>query len=81
MSIIDTVHARLNDLVEELEIIDESYLHESHHTNENAGAHLVLNISSSRLSKMKMLSAHREIYSKLQDLIPDKIHAVRIKII
>lgn len=80
MNIIKLVEQRLEEFVDELEIIDESYLHESHHAKDDAGAHLILNIKSKKLSEMKLIAAHKLVYSKLQDLIPHKLHAVSLKI-
>jgi BolA protein len=62
-----------------LEIIDDSHMHHGHAGN-SGGGHFTIIIKSDLLAKQNRIQSHRQIYSLLDDLIPQKIHALQIKI-
>lgn len=62
-----------------LEIIDDSHKHVGHAGN-TGGGHFTLIISSEKLNGLSKIESHRLIYSAVQDLMPEKIHALSIKI-
>jgi len=62
-----------------LEIIDDSHMHQGHAGN-SGGGHFTIIIKSDLLAKQNRIQSHRQIYGLLDDLIPQKIHALQIKI-
>ena len=75
----DIIKERLNFLnPNKLEIINESHLHRGHAGN-NGGEHFKLTIQSLLFEDMNVMERHRLIYKALDDLIPEKIHAISIK--
>ena len=64
-----------------LEVIDDSHKHVGHAGAAGGAGHYTLVISSELLKTKSRVIAHREIYALLDDLIPDEIHALQIKII
>jgi len=62
-----------------LEIIDDSHMHQGHAGN-SGGGHFTIIIKSNLLAKQNRIQSHRQIYGLLDDLIPQKIHALQIKI-
>ena len=60
-----------------LEIRDDSALHAGHAGN-TGGGHISLNVVSSHFCGKSQIMRHRMIYEALQDLIPDRIHALSI---
>jgi len=73
------IKARLQVLNAEFELIDESHQHVGH-SGAGSGSHYRLIISSNELARLNKLSAHRQIYGLVQDLIPHEIHALAIEI-
>ena len=57
---------------------NESDLHRGHKGN-NGGEHFNLFIVSKSFEKKNTMERHRMIYSALEDLIPNKIHALSLK--
>lgn len=57
---------------------NESDLHRGHKGN-NGGEHFNLFIVSQSFEKKNTMERHRMIYSVLEDLIPNKIHALSLK--
>jgi len=57
---------------------NESDLHRGHKGN-NGGEHFNLFIVSQSFEKKNTMERHRMIYSALEDLIPNKIHALSLK--
>lgn len=57
---------------------NESDLHHGHKGN-NGGEHFNLFIVSQSFEKKNTMERHRMIYSALEDLIPNKIHALSLK--
>ena len=64
----------------QLEITDDSHLHQGHSGN-NGGGNYTIIINSSVLHDKSRIESHRLIYELLGDLIPAKIHALQIKIL
>lgn len=62
-----------------LEIIDDSHKHVGHAGN-TGGGHFTLIITAEKLIGLSKLESHRLIYSAVSDLMPEKIHALSIKI-
>ncbi len=78
MALTETIHQRLNALEpQQLEILDDSALHAGHAGNQGGG-HYTIRITSLHFSQKSPIMRHRLIYQALSDLIPDKIHALRI---
>ena len=44
------------------------------------GGHFTIIIKSDLLEKQNRIQSHRQIYALLEDLIPQKIHALQIKV-
>ncbi len=62
-----------------LEIQDDSHKHIGHAGN-TGGGHFTVYISAEELNEMPKLRAHQEIYQALGELMPEKIHALSIKL-
>ena len=77
---IEEIKKRLSSLnPARLEIIDDSHMHQGHAGN-SGGGHFTIIIKSDLLAKQNRIQSHRQIYGLLDDLIPQKIHALQIKI-
>lgn len=75
----ELIRDRLTDLqYQSLEILDDSARHRGHEGAKNGGGHYHLIIESNTLQALSRLAAHREIYRRLDDLIPLPIHALQI---
>lgn len=61
----------------ELSLEDQSALHAGHAGNQGGG-HFELKIVSSHFSNKTQVMRHRMIYQALNDLIPQRIHAISI---
>lgn len=46
----------------------------------SSAIHLTIRIQSSKLSGCRLVEAHRLVYQILDDMIPDKIHSLSIKV-
>lgn len=81
MTTAELIHSRVTALLSpmHLEIIDDSLKHVGHAGN-TGGGHYTLIISAKELNGLSKLESHRLIYSAVSDLIPEKIHALSIKI-
>jgi BolA protein len=79
----DMIHQRLTEAFEpsHLEVIDESDQHVGHAGHQGGGRHFAVVIKSSAFTGMTRIQAHQAIYALFADMIPDKIHALKIKII
>ena len=62
-----------------LEIQDDGAKHAGHASNHGAGYYTVI-ISAEALKKLSRPAQHRAIYAVLNDLIPDEIHALSIRV-
>lgn len=63
-----------------LQVIDESDQHAGHAGHGGGGRHFAIIISSPVLTSLSRVEAHRKIYALFSDLMPHKIHALRIVI-
>lgn len=65
-----------------LEVIDDSHKHAGHkEAKKNPGAgHFHVVIVSKKFEGQSTVQRHRMIYDALADLMPDKIHALSLKI-
>ena len=66
--------------IENIEIIDNSYLHKKHKFFDDEKFHLKLVIHSEELKKMEIVNANRVIYALLKEEMKNKIHALQIEI-
>lgn len=63
----------------ELKIINDSHLHRGHSGN-NGGEHFTIHIGSPFFKNKSLIEKHRMIYDLLDDLMPNQIHALQIKV-
>lgn len=63
----------------QLEIIDDSHKHAGHEGARSGGGHYTLHIVSTQFAGKSTLARHRMIYSALDDLMKQDIHALNIK--
>lgn len=63
-----------------LEIIDDGEKHRGHAAARGGAGYYTIVITADSLKGKKRIEAHREVYDVLNDLIPDEIHALQIKI-
>lgn len=66
---------------EHLKVIDESDQHIGHAGHQGGGRHFAIEISASSLSGLSRVQAHRKIYALFDDMMPEQIHALKIRII
>lgn len=64
-----------------LEVIDESDQHIGHAGHQGGGRHFAIIISAVEFKGVSRVAAHRKIYDLFVDMMPHKIHALKIKII
>lgn len=64
---------------ESLDIIDDSHKHAGHAGAEGGAGHFDVTIVSAQFEGVNTLGRHRLIYSALEDMMPDEIHALSIK--
>lgn len=63
-----------------LEVIDESNKHIGHAGHQGGGRHFAVVIKASCFEGCSRIEAHKRIYALFTDMMPDQIHALRIKI-
>ncbi len=64
-----------------LEVIDESDQHIGHAAYQQGGRHFAIVIDAESLRHLSRIESHRKIYALFSDEMPEKIHALKIKII
>lgn len=64
-----------------LNVIDESDQHIGHAGHQGGGRHFAIIIESKHFEHLSRIEAHRQIYALFEDLMPEQIHALKIKII
>lgn len=64
-----------------LEVIDESDKHIGHAGHQGGNRHFAVTIQATCFANVSRVDAHRQIYALFTDLMPDQIHALRIKIL
>lgn len=78
MNLVDTIRTRLAILEPiSLTIEDDSAAHAGHKGN-TGGGHYNVEMVSSHFSEKTQIMRHRLIYQALNDLMPEKIHALSI---
>lgn len=63
-----------------LEISDNSHKHAGHFANHQGAGHFAVEIAASAFEGKNRVEAHKMIYTALNTLIPNEIHALQIKI-
>jgi len=73
----------LNNLgLKDVQVINNSYLHQSHAQSPNSGiSHFKLIIKDEELNKLPKIKSHQKIYSCLSEEMKSFIHALEIEII
>lgn len=80
MSRMENMRSLLADLEPiSLDIIDESHKHAGHAGARGGGGHYVLNIVSKQFTGKNTVARHRMIYSALQPMMKQEIHALTIQ--
>lgn len=82
MSVYQQINEKINHLikVEKLQIIDDSLKHKGHAGYKEGGeSHFNLLVVSNDFDGLNRVKRHKLIYSALDDLMKDKIHALAIK--
>ncbi|MDR3478755.1 MAG: BolA family transcriptional regulator [Gammaproteobacteria bacterium] len=64
-----------------LEIVDDSWRHKGHEGSRDGAGHYTVIIATAHFANKSRIDAHREIYAVLDDLIPQEVHALQIKIV
>ncbi len=64
-----------------LEVIDESDQHIGHAGHQGGGRHFAIIIQAACFKQLTRIEAHQKIYALFNDMMPEPIHALRIKII
>jgi len=60
-------------------IRDDSHLHAGHVGAASGGGHFAVKIISDKFLGQSLIQRHRLVYSALDDLMPDEIHALSIE--
>jgi len=64
----------------QLQVIDDSHKHIGHAGASGGAGHYMVIIAAPNFDSLSRIESHRKIYAALQDLIPQEIHALQIKI-
>jgi BolA protein len=64
----------------ELDVIDDSAKHVGHAGSAGGAGHYTVIIAADCFRAVTRVTAHRQIYAVLDDLIPAEIHALQIKL-
>lgn len=62
-----------------LDVIDESDEHIGHAGAASGAGHYYVNIISEKFKDKSLIERHRMVYNALSSMMPDEIHALRIK--
>ena len=83
MQRIPLIQQRIQDAFapKQLEVIDDSHKHVGHVGSEGGAGHYTLVISGEVFAGLSRVETHRRIYAVLDDLIPQEIHALKIKVV
>tara|TARA_B100001121_G_C18601984_1_gene579986 strand:- start:420 stop:677 length:258 start_codon:yes stop_codon:yes gene_type:complete len=78
----DEIKTKLNKEIEieDIEIVDNSYMHKGHKFYSPEKFHLLLKIKSIYLSSLSRVNAQKLIMKVLRDDLKKKIHALEISI-
>ena len=63
-----------------LEVLDDSAAHLGHLAADSEQGHFTIIISSAHFVTLSLVDCHKLVYQALGDLLPRKIHAVKIQI-
>ncbi len=63
-----------------LHIIDDSAKHVGHAGSQKGAGHYTIEITAVSLQNQTRIQSHQAIYAVLNDLMPEKIHALQIKV-
>ncbi len=63
----------------ELEIRDDSHLHQGHAGARGGGGHFAVRLRSVQFVGLNPLQRHRLVYAALTDMMPGEIHALSIQ--
>jgi BolA protein len=66
---------------DDLEVLDESDQHKGHAGYQGGGRHFAIRISATCFENLSRLEVHRQIYALFNDMMPEKIHALKIKMV
>ena len=69
-----------NIQLEEIKIIDNTDAHRSHKSFQKGKLHLILEIKSNYLNKLKRLEAERILMKIIKDEFQEKLHALEIRL-
>tara|TARA_B100000282_G_scaffold176009_1_gene127634 strand:+ start:374 stop:634 length:261 start_codon:yes stop_codon:yes gene_type:complete len=67
-----------NNYINNVNIIDNTYLHLKHSSHEKNKFHLKLEISSDKLKSMNKIESNKVIYKILKDELKQHIHSLQI---
>lgn len=83
MELLKLIYDRLQHVFSpiQLEVIDDSEKHKGHAGSQDGAGHFTVIIHAECFNGESRIAVHREIYKVLDDLIPEKIHALRIKVV
>ena len=83
MDFFEEVKEKINKKInpENITLINNSHLHTKHKSFDSNKFHIKLIIKSKLLKSMSKISAHKKIFSILEEEMKSKIHALEIEII
>lgn len=64
-----------------LEVLDDAAAHRGHLAADSEQGHFTIIISSVHFVTLPLVDCHKLVYQALGDLLPNKIHALKIKVI
>ncbi len=64
-----------------LEVLDDAAAHKGHLASDSEQGHFTVIISSAHFVTQSLVDCHKLVYQALGDLLPHRIHALKIKII
>ena len=67
-----------NEIVEDVELEDKSFLHKKHKTNIPNKFHIVVKIKSEKLKNMSRIESNKFIYRLLNKEMKNYIHSLQI---
>ena len=67
-----------NDLIENVELEDKSFLHKNHKTNNPNKFHIKLKINSEKLKNMSRIESNKIIFRLLDKEMKNYIHSLQI---
>ncbi len=81
--LIDIVKKKIksNLYVEELKVIDKTFLHKKHISHEKEKFHIQIIIKSEKLKLQNKIETSRVVHKILEEEIRDFIHSLQIKLI